>query len=113
MAFDPFVLKDVAKNADVPADMRDDPRAAAVGMASVPIAAYRFAYVASFTQSFVQVIDLDQRQSTFENVVFTLGKPTFFGGSSAVLVVTFLNMDSASVRASFSVLGRRGWSGTD
>jgi hypothetical protein len=42
---------------------------------------YRFAYVASFTQSFVQMIDLDDSlpgisPQTYENVVFTLGQPT-------------------------------------
>ena len=44
-----------------------------------PIANYRFAYVANFTQSYVQVIDLDNSQpttDTFEQVVFTLGLPT-------------------------------------
>ena len=41
---------------------------------------FRFGYVASFTQSYVQLIDLDattaSAPSTFENVVFTLGNPT-------------------------------------
>ena len=41
---------------------------------------YRFAYVASFTQSYLQVIDLDDSTAypgqTWEHVVFTLGKPT-------------------------------------
>jgi hypothetical protein len=40
----------------------------------------RFAYVANFTQSFVQMIDLDGTSAsapkTFEQVVFTLGNPT-------------------------------------
>jgi hypothetical protein len=72
MAFDPFVLSDVAHNAAVPPDPRKDPRNAAAPL----LPTYRFAYVASFTQSFVQVIDLDQTQPTFENVVFTLGNPT-------------------------------------
>jgi hypothetical protein len=81
MAFDPFDLKDVAKaiatNAMVPFDDRTDPRLSTdVQKKTPPIRRYRFAYVASFTQSFVQVIDLDQTQSTFENVVFTLGNPT-------------------------------------
>ena len=45
---------------------------------SIPQPSYRFAYVASFTNSYVQVIDLDDSQpdkSTFETVVYTLGTP--------------------------------------
>jgi hypothetical protein len=69
MAFDPFNLDDVATGAQVGLDPRQDP--------SLQIRKYRFAYVASFTQSYVQVIDLDQSQpTTFESVVFTLGNPT-------------------------------------
>ena len=68
MAFDPFTLDDVAKNKPVGPDTRQD--------ASLNLQTYRFAYVASFTQSYVQVIDLDQTQPTFESVVFTLGNPT-------------------------------------
>jgi hypothetical protein len=67
MAFDPFSLDDVATNQPVRADMR--PGSKTSGQ-------YRFGYVASFTQSFVQVIDLDQSSPTYESVVFTLGKPT-------------------------------------
>jgi hypothetical protein len=44
---------------------------------------YRFGYIANFTKSFVQVIDLDDypqtnpyAYATFEEVVFTLGNPT-------------------------------------
>jgi hypothetical protein len=46
---------------------------------------YRYAYVASFTQSYLQVIDLDNEpqpdsglagSSTFESIVFTVGNPT-------------------------------------
>jgi hypothetical protein len=77
MAFDPFVLDDVATNAPVPADTRTyPPLSPAPNIAFVPPKRYRFAYVASFTQSYVQVIDLDQSQPTFESVVFTLGNPT-------------------------------------
>ncbi len=65
MAFDPFVLDDVAQNKPVKPDSRQ-----------TSLNTYRFGYVASFTQSFVQVIDLDQTQPTFESVVFTLGNPT-------------------------------------
>ena len=44
---------------------------------------YRFAYIASFTNSFVQVLDLDnfERSATFERVVYTLGRPTTPKGS--------------------------------
>lgn len=42
--------------------------------------AYRFGYVASFTQSFIEVLDLDNSQnnvpSTFESVVYAIGQPT-------------------------------------
>jgi hypothetical protein len=72
MAFDPFDLNDVATHAVVKTDSRHDPRAPA----DPPLKRYRFAYVASFTQSYVQVIDLDQSMPTFESVVFTLGNPT-------------------------------------
>jgi hypothetical protein len=46
-----------------------------------PFNGYRFAYVASFTDSYVQMIDLDNSNAqptaeTFERVVFTLGQPT-------------------------------------
>jgi hypothetical protein len=87
MAFDPFDLKDVAGNAEVEADPRYD---ASLNSGSGPehhyLKRYRFGYVASFTQSFVQVLDLDDSihlddsipsgSSVFETVVFTLGKPT-------------------------------------
>jgi hypothetical protein len=73
MAFDPFLITDVAAHAQVPIETPStDP-------AVPPLRAYRFAYVASFTQSYVQMIDLDNAQPTartFERVVFTLGKPT-------------------------------------
>lgn len=66
LAFDPFDAKEVASHAVVP----PDPRLGAVNTR------YRFAYVASFTQSFVQLLDLDRRKAgTFERVVFTLGEP--------------------------------------
>ena len=69
MAFDPFDMNEVAVHAQV----AYDPRAAGTGLRR-----YRFAYLASFTNSFVQVIDLDNAQvdrSTFERIVFTLGRP--------------------------------------
>ncbi|MBX3189406.1 MAG: hypothetical protein KF819_20450 [Labilithrix sp.] len=70
MAFDPFDLEDVALHRQVPMD----PREAGTGLRR-----YRFAYVASFTNSFVQVIDLDNaraNRATYERVVFTLGQPS-------------------------------------
>ncbi|HXX65830.1 MAG TPA: hypothetical protein VEK07_01530 [Polyangiaceae bacterium] len=77
MAFDPFDLTNVAQNAPVPRDLRQlDPS----------LKTYRFAYVANFTYSFVQLIDLDNSMSqispqTFEQIVFTLGQPTAPKGS--------------------------------
>ncbi len=44
-------------------------------------AGYRFAYVGNFTQSFVQVIDLDRRAPTYLRVVYTLGVPRSPKGS--------------------------------
>lgn len=70
LAFDPFTFDDVARHAQVPIDARDQ----ALGLRR-----YRFAYLASFTQSFVQIIDLDNaipQSTTFERIVFTLGPPT-------------------------------------
>ncbi|MCL2724119.1 MAG: hypothetical protein FWD69_06735 [Polyangiaceae bacterium] len=75
MAFDPFSFDDVATHQQVPFD----PREPNTGLRS-----YRFGYVASFTNSFVQLIDLDNAQpdrTTFETVVFTLGQPTVPKGS--------------------------------
>ena len=69
MAFDPFSTQDVAQNAPVQLDTRQD--------AQLNLRRYRFAYVASFTGSFVQLIDLDQSSpETFESIVFTLGQAT-------------------------------------
>lgn len=76
MAFDPFTLEQVARHEVVPLDPREPPERG--------LRRYRFAYLASFTQSFVQVIDLDNAQpdrATFERVVFTLGPPTNPKGS--------------------------------
>jgi hypothetical protein len=66
MTFDPFTVEQVGSHALAAMDANGQKT-------------YRFAYVASFTQSFIQVIDLDNSQrtaETFERVVFTLGKPT-------------------------------------
>ena len=70
LTFDPFDMTDVALNKPVPFDSRD---------ADLSLRRYRFAYVASFTQSYVQVIDLDNGspdKSTYGTVVYTLGMPT-------------------------------------
>ena len=75
MAFDPFDINDVATHAQVPFDAREAGRG---------LRRYRFAYLASFTNSFVQVLDLDNAQanrSTFEKIVFTLGRPQTPKGS--------------------------------
>ena len=71
LAFDPFSLEDVAT------ERRRSGRQRARRPASLS-SGYRFAYVASFTQSYLQVIDLDDDASrqTSGAVVFTLGKPT-------------------------------------
>ncbi len=65
LAFDPFRIADVATKRIAPRDV--DGRAR-----------YRFAYVASFSKSTVQLLDVDASTAngaTFGNVVFTLGKP--------------------------------------
>ncbi|MDB4940495.1 MAG: hypothetical protein JWP97_29 [Labilithrix sp.] len=69
MAFDPFSLEDVALHKVV------DPVNG--------IRPYRFAYLASFTNSFIQILDLDNagRSASFERIVYTLGRPTTPKGS--------------------------------
>jgi hypothetical protein len=82
MAFDPFSPLDVALGAHVqpvgsPSTIDFTPDG---GVAhQIPLPSYRFAYVASFTNSYVQVIDLDDSEpgkATFETVVYTLGTPS-------------------------------------
>ncbi len=83
MTFDPYDALDLALHAHVqPAgapttvSFRPSDGGSAV---QVPLPKYRFAYIASFTNSYVQVIDLDNSEpskSTFETVVYTLGTPT-------------------------------------
>jgi YVTN family beta-propeller protein len=72
MAFDPFAADEVARRDRVPDDARfaQDPK--------VKMKRYRFGYIASFTRSYVQAIDLDNTamSPTFERVVFTLGDPS-------------------------------------
>lgn len=76
LAFDPFNLEDVALHKQVPiapVDPRDPVNSGREART------YRFGYIASFTNSFVQVLDLDntpENRSTFETIVFTLGTPT-------------------------------------
>ncbi|OJY31511.1 MAG: hypothetical protein BGO98_15890 [Myxococcales bacterium 68-20] len=70
MAFDPFSLEDVATHAQVPYNERDR---------ALQLRRYRFAYVASFMQSFVQILDLEKalpNPATYGKVVYTLGRPT-------------------------------------
>lgn len=70
LTFDPFSFSDMALRKQVPQDVREPAR---------DLLTYRFAYVASFTQSFVQLLDFDNSRadkSTFGTVVFTLGMPT-------------------------------------
>jgi hypothetical protein len=67
MAFDPFDMEAAATFALAPSATSGNLRP------------YRFGYLASFTDSFVQVIDLDRSDTTavsFEKVVFNLGIPT-------------------------------------
>jgi len=83
LAFDPFDPTEAALGApvkkqtvDVPPNPDGTPSLSAE-LANVHT--FRFAYVASFTKSTVQVIDLDNslpQKDTFEKVVFTMGEPT-------------------------------------
>ncbi|MCL2451010.1 MAG: hypothetical protein FWD17_18860, partial [Polyangiaceae bacterium] len=78
MAFDPFDMQAVAQNALVLPDTRQ--------VDSAHLKVYRFGYVALFTNSYLQVIDLDDSlpdvsARTFENVVFSLGQPTIPKGT--------------------------------
>lgn len=72
LAFDPFDYKAAALGQPVATDPNDN------------IKKYRFAYVASFTQSYMQVIDLDDStpdKTTWATVVYTVGVPTSPKGS--------------------------------
>jgi hypothetical protein len=83
MAFDPYDLNDVAVRAVVPVDDRV-PVDPVFNPSTDRLRRYRFGYVASFTKSFVQSLDLDNARpdkSTFERVVYTLGLPTAPKGS--------------------------------
>jgi hypothetical protein len=66
LAFDPFDFTDAALGAHVDTGVDG-------------IKKYRFAYVGSFTQSYMQVLDLDNSatdKSTWATVVYTVGVPT-------------------------------------
>lgn len=66
LAFDPFDMAAAIRHDPVPRDAEGN-------------LTYRFGYLASFTESFIQVIDLDRSDATsptFEKIVFTLGDPT-------------------------------------
>jgi hypothetical protein len=76
LAFDPFDPTDVALGRKVPADTRLPSSASGLR--------YRFAYVASFTDSYLQLLDLEGSRadrSTFETGVFRFGLPTAPKGS--------------------------------
>ena len=81
MAFDPMPLPCAAVgNPRSPVWNDWSCPAMPVGDAS-SLGSYRFAYVANFTQSYLQLIDLDNSVParsgyTFEQVVFTFGLPT-------------------------------------
>ncbi len=79
VAFDPFDLDQVAAGAAV----NDDPRLASMDP-DLTVKTYRFMYVASFTKSFIQLVDLDNsriKKDTFERVVYSLGQPTLPKGT--------------------------------
>ncbi len=70
LAFDPFDYTAAALGKHVDVDPRD---------ADLGIKKFRFAYVGSFTQSYMQVLDLDNSatdKSTWATVVYTVGVPT-------------------------------------
>jgi hypothetical protein len=75
MAFDPFQVPQTGTAPADPLTYVGEHRN--VATLPGPTKNYRFAYVASFTQSYVQMIDLDNSGSgeTFETVVFTFGQP--------------------------------------
>ena len=93
MAFDPFNIVDVANHKHVEEDDRTTYTTIVDGVATgkKALLKYRFAYITSFTDSFVQVMDLDQSfkddrlgvgQSSYEDMVYTLGVPTAPVGSN-------------------------------
>ena len=90
MAFDPFDLTQVAMHAAVPFDSNSPEPLQGGALDGQPsLRTYRFAYIASFTDSYLQVLDLDQSFQdkrlqgvpTFETVVYQVGEPTVPKGS--------------------------------
>ncbi len=86
MAFDPFDITSVATHATVAFDPRSTYTIISKGNAidgEPALRKYRFAYISSFTDSYVQVMDLDESfqddrlmgESTFETMVYSLGLP--------------------------------------
>ncbi|HEY1955894.1 MAG TPA: hypothetical protein VGH28_09775 [Polyangiaceae bacterium] len=68
LTFDPF---------DFDAAARGDPAPAPAADADINLRPYRFAYVGSFTDSYMQVLDLDlSRPDTWGTIVYTVGVPT-------------------------------------
>ena len=63
LAFDPFDLEAAIRHDQVPRDADGN-------------LTYRFAYLSSFTESYVQMIDLDRTSPAYEHPVLTLGVPT-------------------------------------
>ena len=77
LAFDPFDFDAAARNEKAPLGT------VTKGGATLPVHRFRFAYLASFLRSYVQVLDLDATAAggSFETVVFSLGEPTAPKGS--------------------------------
>jgi hypothetical protein len=89
LAFDPFDWTDVATGAHVPDDPHAGPDQANLTNpdGTAALKTYRFAYIANFTMSYLQIMDLDSSfvlrdsnrnptgDSSFETVVYTLGTP--------------------------------------
>ena len=70
LAFDPFDYTQAAQGKPVGVDPRD---------ADLSLKTYRFGYIGSFSQSYMQVVDLDNStadKSTWGTVVYTVGVPT-------------------------------------
>jgi len=85
MTFDPFGdLPAAAKNQNAPSMTDIATHKAVPRLSSADANRYRFAYVGIFTQSYVQMIDLDDSAftGTFEQVVFNLGQPTIPKGQA-------------------------------
>lgn len=85
MTFDPFGDEAVAAgNSNAPSMTDIATHKRVPPLASADPGRYRFAYVGIFTQSYVQMIDLDDSAftGTYEQVVFNLGFPTIPKGQA-------------------------------